>query len=91
MFPLAFLLQAGMSLGTLGKAIGAALAALAAAIGIGKIGQASRRLLLRLRQAQHQDARRGGARHQLHRRLYPHRQRPHRRCLLVRNRSLPYR
>jgi len=41
MFPLAFLLQAGMSLGTLGKAIGAALAALAAAIGIGKIGQAS--------------------------------------------------
>ena len=41
MFPLAFLLQAGMSLGTLGKAIGAALAALAAALGIGKIGQAS--------------------------------------------------
>ena len=41
MFPLAFLLQAGLSLGTLGKAIGAALAALAAAFGIGKIGQAS--------------------------------------------------
>lgn len=30
-----------MSLGTLGKPIGAALAALAAAFGIGKIGQAS--------------------------------------------------
>lgn len=41
MFPLTFLLQAGLSLGTLGKAIGAALAALAAAFGIGKIGQAS--------------------------------------------------
>ncbi len=41
MFPLAFLLQAGLSLGTLGKPIGAALAALAAAFGIGKIGQAS--------------------------------------------------
>ena len=41
MFPLAFLLQAGLSLGTLGKSIGAALAALAAAFGIGKIGQAS--------------------------------------------------
>lgn len=41
MFPLAFLLQAGLSLGTLGKAIGAGLAALAAAFGIGRIGQAS--------------------------------------------------
>ena len=41
MFPLVYLLQAGLSLGTLGKAIGAALAALAAAIGIGRIGQAS--------------------------------------------------
>lgn len=41
MFPLAFLLQVTLSLGTLGKAIGAALAALAAAFGIGKIGQAS--------------------------------------------------
>ena len=41
MFPLAFLLQAGISLGTLGKAFGAAIAAFAAAFGIGKIGKAS--------------------------------------------------
>ena len=41
MLPLAVLLQAGMSLGVLGKAIGAGLAAFAAAFGIGKIGQAS--------------------------------------------------
>ena len=41
MLPLAFLLQAGLSLGTLGKAIGAAFAAFAAAFGIGKIGSAS--------------------------------------------------
>ena len=41
MLPLAVLLQAGMSLGVLGKAIGAGFAAFAAAFGIGKIGQAS--------------------------------------------------
>ncbi len=41
MLPLAFLLQAGISLGTIGKAIGAAVAAFAAAFGIGKIGQSS--------------------------------------------------
>lgn len=41
MLPLAFLLQASMSLGVLGKAVGAAFAAFAAAFGIGKIGQAS--------------------------------------------------
>ena len=41
MLPLTFLLQAGLSLGTLGKAIGAAFAAFAAAFGIGKIGSAS--------------------------------------------------
>ena len=41
MLPLAVLLHAGMSLGVLGKAIGAGLAAFAAAFGIGKIGQAS--------------------------------------------------
>ena len=41
MLPLAFLLQASMSLGVLGKAVGAAFAALAAGFGIGKIGQAS--------------------------------------------------
>ena len=41
MFPLAFLLQAGISLGTMGKAFGAAIAAFAAAFGIGKIGKAS--------------------------------------------------
>ena len=41
MTPLMFLLQAGVSLGTLGKAIGAAFAAFAAAFGIGKIGQSS--------------------------------------------------
>ena len=41
MLPLAFLLQAGLSLGTLGKAIGAAFAAFAAAFGIGRIGSAS--------------------------------------------------
>ena len=41
MLPLTFLLQAGLSLGTLGKAIGAAVAAFAAAFGIGKIGSAS--------------------------------------------------
>ena len=41
MLPLAFLLQAGISLGVAGKAIGAAVAAFAAAFGIGKIGQAS--------------------------------------------------
>ncbi len=41
MFPLAFLLQAGISLGVLGKAFGAAVAAFAAAFGIGKIGKAS--------------------------------------------------
>jgi F-type H+-transporting ATPase subunit c len=35
------LLQAGVSLGVLGKAIGAAAAAFAAAFGIGKIGKAS--------------------------------------------------
>lgn len=35
------ILQAGVSLGTLGKAIGAAIAAFAAAFGIGKIGQSS--------------------------------------------------
>jgi ATP synthase subunit C. len=38
---LSTLLQAGLSLGVVGKAIGAALAALAAAFGIGKIGSAS--------------------------------------------------
>lgn len=36
-----FLLQAGVSLGVLGKAIGAAVAAFAAAFGIGRIGKAS--------------------------------------------------
>ena len=41
MFPLAFLLQAGASLGVLGKAIGAAVAPFAAGFGIGKIGKAS--------------------------------------------------
>ena len=41
MLPLAFLLQAGISPGVAGKAIGAAVAAFAAAFGIGKIGQAS--------------------------------------------------
>lgn len=41
MLPLAFLLQAGVSLSTFGKAIGAAVAAFAAAFGIGKIGQSS--------------------------------------------------
>ena len=41
MLPLAVLLQAGMSLGVLGKAIGAGFAAFAAAFGIGRIGQAS--------------------------------------------------
>ena len=35
------LLQAGLSIGTLGKAIGAAFAAFAAAFGIGKIGNAA--------------------------------------------------
>lgn len=35
------LLQAGLSLGTLGKALAASIAALAAAYGIGKIGTAS--------------------------------------------------
>jgi len=38
---LSILLQAGLSLGTLGKAVGAAIAAFAAAFGIGKIGQAA--------------------------------------------------
>ena len=38
---LSILLQAGLSLGVLGKAVGAAIAAFAAAFGIGKIGQAS--------------------------------------------------
>ncbi|MBQ6254016.1 MAG: F0F1 ATP synthase subunit C [Bacteroidales bacterium] len=41
MTPLMIILQAGVSLGTLGKAIGAAIAAFAAAFGIGKIGQSS--------------------------------------------------
>ena len=41
MLPLSVLLQAGLSIGTLGKAIGAGFAAFAAAFGIGKIGQAS--------------------------------------------------
>ena len=41
MTPLIFLLQAGVSLGVLGKAIGAAVAAFAAAFGIGRIGKAS--------------------------------------------------
>lgn len=41
MLPLAFVLQAASSLGTLGKALGAAIAAFAAAFGIGKIGKAS--------------------------------------------------
>ena len=41
MLPLAFLLQAGLSLGVLGKAIGAAIAAFAAAFGIGRIGSSS--------------------------------------------------
>ncbi|MBR1927182.1 MAG: ATP synthase F0 subunit C [Bacteroidales bacterium] len=41
MTPLMFLLQAGVSLGVLGKAIGAAVAAFAAAFGIGRIGKAS--------------------------------------------------
>ncbi len=36
-----FLLQAGVSLGVFGKAIGAAVAAFAAAFGIGKIGKSS--------------------------------------------------
>ena len=40
MTPLMLILQAA-SLGTLGKAIGAAVAAFAAAFGIGRIGQAS--------------------------------------------------
>ena len=41
MLPLTFLLQAGLSIGTMGKAIGAGFAAFAAAFGIGKIGSAS--------------------------------------------------
>lgn len=41
MTPLMFLLQAGVSLGVLGKAIGAGIAAFAAGFGIGKIGKAS--------------------------------------------------
>ena len=41
MLPLTFLLQAGLSLGKLGKALGEELADFAAACGIGKIGQAS--------------------------------------------------
>ena len=36
-----FLLQAGVSLGVLGKAVGAAVAAFAAAIGIGGIGKSA--------------------------------------------------
>ena len=36
-----FLLQAGVSLGVFGKAIGAAVAAFAAAFGIGKIGKST--------------------------------------------------
>ena len=35
------ILQAGLSLGVFGKAVGAALAAFAAAFGIGKIGKAA--------------------------------------------------
>ena len=38
---LSILLQAGASLGVVGKALGAALAAFAAAFGVGKIGQYS--------------------------------------------------
>ena len=41
MTPLMILLQAGISVGVLGKALGAGLAAFAAAFGIGKIGKAS--------------------------------------------------
>ncbi len=42
MTPLMFtLLQAGVSLGVFGKALGAAVAAFAAAFGIGKIGKSS--------------------------------------------------
>ncbi|MBR5660422.1 MAG: ATP synthase F0 subunit C [Bacteroidales bacterium] len=41
MTPLMILLQAGVSLGVFGKAIGAAVAAFAAAFGIGKIGSSS--------------------------------------------------
>ncbi len=41
MFPLAFLLQATLSLNVFGKALGAAAAAFAAAFGIGKIGKSS--------------------------------------------------
>ena len=41
MTPLMILLQAGISVGVLGKALGAGLAAFAAAFGIGKIGAAS--------------------------------------------------
>ena len=37
----AMLLQAGLTIGTFGKAIGAAFAAFAAGVGIGKIGAAS--------------------------------------------------
>lgn len=38
---LSILLQAGLSLNVIGKALGAGIAALAAAFGIGKIGQSS--------------------------------------------------
>ena len=74
-----FLLQAGVSLGVLGKAIGAAIAAFAAGFGIGKIGKAS------LEAGARRPSARAGRTLQDDRH---HRKRPYRRSLSFRNRRL---